>query len=57
MKLLLIASSGLLLLAIQASTCEAIKPTEPKQATEPTVRTQKYGDTKVESLAAPDSGP
>jgi hypothetical protein len=57
MKLLLIASSGVLLLAIQASTCEAIKPTEPKQATEPTVRTQKYGDTKVESLAAPDSGP
>jgi len=39
---------------VLALGCDAMKAKEPKQAQDPTIQAPKYGDTKVDTLAAPD---
>ncbi len=49
MKLLLALSAGLML-SLFALGCDAVKPREPKQVTDPVMQGPKYGDTKLNTI-------
>ena len=50
----IVRASSFLVLAMFALGCDAVKPREPKQAQDPTIRSPKYGNIQVD--IEPDGG-